>query len=82
MPGIRVLSAAAVRQGLASLAESFGAETGVEVNLTFTTGPNIRELLEASTDVADVIVAPEELIGALADKGRVLGDGAEILGRG
>lgn len=80
MPGIRVLSAAAVRQGLASLVESFGAETGTEVNLTFTTGPNIRERLEAGTDVAEVIVAPEELIDALAGKGRVLGDGVAKLG--
>ena len=80
MPGIRVLSAAAVRQGLASLAESFGAETGTEVNLTFTTGPNIRERLETGTDVADVIVAPDALIDALADKGRVLGEGAAKLG--
>jgi molybdate transport system substrate-binding protein len=80
MPGIRVLSAAAVRQGLASLATSFGAETGVEVDLTFTTGPNIRERLEAESDVADVIVAPMELIDALAAKGRVLGDGVAKLG--
>jgi len=80
MPGIRVLSAAAVRQGLAALAESFGAETGIEVNLAFTTGPNIRERLEAATDVADVIVAPIELIDALAGKGRLLGDGAAKLG--
>jgi molybdate transport system substrate-binding protein len=80
MPGIRVLSAASVRQGLASLATSFGAETGVEVDLTFTTGPNIRERLEAESDVADVIVAPMELIDALAAKGRVLGDGVAKLG--
>ena len=80
MPSIRVLSAAAVRQGLESLVTSLGAETGAEVSLTFTTGPNIRDRLEAEIDVADVIVAPIELIDALAAKGRVLGDGVAKLG--
>ena len=80
MPGIRVLSAAAVRQGLTSLAESFGAETGTEVNVTFATGPQIGERLEAGTEIADVIVAPDGLIDTLAGKGRVLGDGRAKLG--
>ncbi len=80
MSVIRVLSAAAVRQGLASLGESFGAETGAEVNLTFTTGPNIRDLLEAEADVADLVIAPDGLIDALAAKGRVLGPGRAALG--
>ena len=80
MTGIRVLSAAAVRQGLASLAERFGTETGTEVNLTFTTGPNIRNRLETDADVADLIVAPHELIDALAAKGRVEGRGRATLG--
>ena len=80
MAGIRVLSAAAVRQGLAALAESFGAETGTEVTLTFTTGPNIRDRLETDADVADLIVAPDGLIDALVAKGRVEGCGLAPLG--
>ncbi len=80
MAGIRVLSAAAVRQGLAALAERFGAETGTEVKLTFTTGPKIRDRLETDADVADLIVAPDGLIDALAAKGRVLGEGIAALG--
>lgn len=80
MPDIRVLSAAAVRQGLASLAESFTAETGAGVNLAFATGPNIRQRLESADDVADVVIAPDALIDALAKQGRVLGEGRATLG--
>ncbi len=80
MSVIRVLSAAAVRQGLASLGESFVAETGTKVNLTFTTGPKIRDLLESESDVADLIIAPDGLIDALAAKGRILGPGRAALG--
>lgn len=80
MPDIRVLSAAAVRQGLASLSESFGSEAGSGVDLVFTTGPDIRGRLETGNDVADVVVAPDALIDALAEKGRVLAGGRAALG--
>ena len=80
MAGIRVLSAAAVRQGLTALTDRFGAETGSEVSLAFATGPNIRDRLESEADVADLIVAPDGLIDSLAGKGRVRGDSAAKLG--
>jgi molybdate transport system substrate-binding protein len=73
MTAIRVLSAAAVRQGLTVLAECFGDERGIEISLTFATGPQIREKLEAANDVADVVIGPDNLIDRLAAPDRVIG---------
>ena len=72
MAGIRVLSAAAVRQGLIALTESFGDEQGTDVTVTFATGPQIGERLGGGDDVADIVIGPENLIDRLAGEGRIL----------
>ena len=80
MATIRVLSAAAVRQGLTELAQRFGAERGVEVSLAFATGPQIRETLETGDDVADVVAGPEALLERLTAAGRIDGASRAALG--
>ncbi len=80
MAGIRVLSAAAVRQGLEALAESFADENAAEISLAFATGPQIGEKLEAGGDVADLVIGPESLMERLADAGRIVGATRAALG--
>ena len=80
MAGIRVLSAAAVRQGLIALTESFGDEQGTDVTVTFATGPQIGERLGGGDDVADIVIGPQILIDRLAGEGRILGASRAALG--
>ncbi|MCH8916961.1 MAG: hypothetical protein E2O90_07165 [Alphaproteobacteria bacterium] len=80
MAGIRVLSAAAVRQGLTALAESFGAERAGGVTVVFATGPQIGARLGAGDDVADIVIGPEILMDRLAGEGRILGASRAAIG--
>jgi molybdate transport system substrate-binding protein len=70
MARIRVLSAPAIRQGMEAAVESFEAETGHEVVLEYTTGPNIAKRLDTERDVADVVLAPEGVFRSRAASGR------------
>jgi molybdate transport system substrate-binding protein len=61
---ITVLSAGAVQPGLVKVIDAFRRETGDEVKVTFATAPTIRKLL-SSGEIADVLIAPPELLDEL-----------------
>ncbi len=80
MARIRVLSAPAIRQGLEALVERFQAETGHEVALDYTSGPNIGKRMDSERDVADVVVAPEPVFEARMSSGRFGNDRPVAIG--
>jgi molybdate transport system substrate-binding protein len=61
---INVLSAGAVQPGLVKVIDAFRHETGGEVKVTFATAPTIRKRL-TSGEIADVLIAPPEVLDAL-----------------
>jgi len=61
---ITVLSAGAVQPGLVKVIDAFRSETGNEVKVTFATAPTIRKRL-SSGEIADVLIAPPELLDEL-----------------
>ncbi|MGY9004658.1 MAG: substrate-binding domain-containing protein [Alphaproteobacteria bacterium] len=74
MAAIQVLSAGAVRVGLTDLAAEFGNKNNCEVDVTFSTGPEIRERLTADgagNDDLDLVVAPKALMDDLVAAGCV-----------
>jgi molybdate transport system substrate-binding protein len=61
---ITVLSAGAVQPGLMQVIDAFRRETGDEVKVSFATAPTIRKRLN-SGEIADVLIAPPELLDEL-----------------
>jgi molybdate transport system substrate-binding protein len=59
-----LLSAGAVQPGLVKVIDAFRRETGDEVKITFATAPTIRKRL-SSGEIADVLIAPPELLDEL-----------------
>jgi molybdate transport system substrate-binding protein len=80
MAELKVLSAGAVKAGVASMVEAFSRERGTPVKLEFATAPGLRERLSAGED-PDVLVAPPALMDELAKAGRIVPDSRVFLGR-
>ncbi len=59
MAEIKVLSAGAVKTGLAKLAQAFEDETGHKVIITFAMAPVIRSRIDNEAAGADVVFAPQ-----------------------
>ena len=54
---LKVLSAGAVKRGVAQIAKAFERATGTRVSVEFHTAPELRKLVAAG-ETADVVVAP------------------------
>lgn len=67
---LKILSAGAVKRGVAQIAQSFEARTGETVTVEFDTAPSLRERL-ARGEAADVVVLPPAMLDALAAQGAV-----------
>ena len=76
---IRVLSAGAVKRGVAQVAAEFERSTGVRVAVEFATGPEVRRRV-AEGEAADVIVAPPGVMDDLASQGRIAADTRDFVG--
>ncbi|MBM3359509.1 MAG: ABC transporter substrate-binding protein [Betaproteobacteria bacterium] len=77
---LRVLSAGAVKRGVAQIAGDFEKATGVRVTVEFMTVPEVRKKLAAG-ESADVIVVTPEVMDELAAEGKILADSRAFLGR-
>jgi molybdate transport system substrate-binding protein len=77
---LKVLSAGAVKSGVAQLAAQFERAHGVRVELVFAPAPELRRRIAAGED-ADVIVLPVALMDELAREGRILAATRAQLGR-
>jgi len=77
---IKVLSAGAIKTGLANLAKSFEEETGHKVALTFATAPVLRDKIENKEVTADIVVAPIPTMKGFEEKGLVVAGTRAVLG--
>ena len=72
MAQLELLSAGAVKPGLANVIDAFQQATGHQVNATFATAPEIRKRIGEAA--ADVVVAPPQLLDDLVKAGKVGGE--------
>jgi molybdate transport system substrate-binding protein len=77
---LKVISAGAVKRGVASVAEDFERATGSRVTVEFATGPEVRKRIEAG-EAADVIVAPPAIMDEFAKAGRLAIESRGFVGR-
>ena len=77
---IKLLSAGAVKPGLAKVIDAFKHETGNGVEVTFATAPAIRQRLNGGETI-DLVIAPPELLAEIARTGKILGDVRSTVGR-
>ena len=67
---IKVLSAGAVKRGVAQIAKQYEAGSGTTVFVEFDTAPSLRQRL-ANGEAADVLVLPPGLLDELAQHGLI-----------
>ncbi len=77
---IKVLSAGAIKTGLANLAKSFEEETGHKVAITFATAPVLRGKIENKEATPDIVVAPIPTMKGFEEKGLVVAGTRAVLG--
>lgn len=75
-----MLSAGAVKRGVAQIASEFERATGTRVTVRFETAPEVRKLIAAG-ETADVIVVPPAIMDELGREGKILADSRGFLGR-
>jgi molybdate transport system substrate-binding protein len=78
--GIKVLSAGAVKRGVAQIAAEFERATGTSVTVEFATGPEVQRKAAAG-EAADVIVAPPGVMDTIAAQGRIVPETRGFVGR-
>ncbi len=77
---LRVLSAGAVKSGVAQVAKDFERSTGMRVTVEFNTAPELRKRIAAG-DAADVIVAPPAAMDEFQKLGKIAADTRGFVGR-
>lgn len=77
---LKVLSAGAVKRGVAQIAKQYEAASGETVAVEFDTAPSLRERL-AGGERADVVVLPPAILDALASAGRLASARRGYIGR-
>jgi molybdate transport system substrate-binding protein len=77
---LRVLSAGAVKRGVAQIAKDFERESGNKVTIEFAIAPEIRRRVAAG-EMADLIVAPPAVMDDIAKQGKILTESRGFVGR-
>jgi len=77
---LKVLSAGAVKRGVAKIAAEFERESGNKVTIEFATAPEIRRRVAAG-ETADVIVAPPAVMDDIAKQGKIVAESRGFVGR-
>jgi molybdate transport system substrate-binding protein len=77
---LKVLSAGAVKRGVAQIAKEFERESGNKVTVEFATAPEIRQRV-AVGETADVIVAPPAVMDDIAKQGKIVTESRGFVGR-
>lgn len=77
---LKVLSAGAVKSGVAQVAKEFERATGARVTVEFNTAPELRKRI-AQGDAADVIVAPPAAMEEFQKQGKIVADSRGFVGR-
>ncbi len=77
---LKVLSAGAVKSGVAQVVKDFERATGARVTVEFNTAPELRKRVAAG-DTADVIVAPPAAMDEFQKLGKIAADTRGFVGR-
>jgi len=77
---LKVLSAGAVKGGVALLAKEFEHATGTRVTVDFAPAPEFRARIAAG-EAADVVILPQGLMNELAKQGKIIAASRAHLGR-
>lgn len=80
MAELKVLSAGAVKRGVAQVAAEFARTTGIQVSVEFQTAPELRKSVAAGR-AADVLVAPPAAMDEFANQGRIVAESRGSVGR-
>lgn len=77
---LKLLSAGAVKRGVAQVAKDFERATGTQVAVEFNTAPEMRKRVAAG-DTADVFVVPPAVMDEFQKQGIIAADSRAFLGR-
>jgi molybdate transport system substrate-binding protein len=77
---LRVLSAGAVKSGVAQVAQEFERATGTRVTVEFNTAPELRKRIAAG-EAADVVVAPPAAMDEFQKLGKIDAGTRGLVGR-
>ncbi|HEX9685820.1 MAG TPA: substrate-binding domain-containing protein [Burkholderiales bacterium] len=77
---LKVLSAGAVKRGVAKITADFERESGNKVAVEFATAPEIRRRVAAG-EAADVVVAPPSAMDEFQKLGRIVAESRGFVGR-
>lgn len=80
MVNLKILSAGAVKRGVARVAAAFEQETGTKVDIEFTPVPEVRKRVSAG-ETADVVVATPAALDEFAAQKKINPDSRGFLGR-
>ena len=80
MTTLKILSAGAVKRGVARIAAAFEKDTGARVDIEFTPAPEVRKRVAAG-ETADVLVATPAVLDELAAQNRIDPASRGFLGR-
>lgn len=80
MKALKIISAGAVKSGVAQLAAAYSAEHGTPVSVQFATAPELLNRLD-SGEVFDVLVAPPSVMDKAAEAGRIVETSRVFIGR-
>lgn len=78
---INVLSAGAIRRGLANLAAVFEEETGHRVVITFATAPVIRNSIDNKEAGSDIVIAPVPMMKDFEKNGSIVAGSSAVVGK-
>lgn len=76
---LKVLSAGAVKRGVAKIAADFERQTGIKVTIEFATAPEIRRRVAAG-EAADVVVAPPAAMDEFQKLGGIVAESRGFVG--
>jgi len=77
---LKLLSAGAVKRGVAQVAADYERATGTHVSVEFQTAPELRKRIAAG-DRADVLVLPPAIMDELAQQHKIVADSRGFVGR-
>ncbi len=80
MNTLRILSAGAVKRGVALVAVAFERDTGIKVEIEFTPVPEVRKRVAAG-EAADVVVATPAVLNEFAAQNKLIIGSRGFLGR-
>ena len=80
MANLKILSAGAVKRGVARVAAAFEQETGTKVDIEFTPVPEVRKRVAAG-ETADVVVATPAALDEFAAQNKLMAGSRGFLGR-